>query len=235
MVAATLVLHSAFALADLSFDGANRFIMAGKRMKFNIINEGNTDALADVSVTWGDERNVEPLPLAVSRPLLRISPNNREAVDIIYQGAGFPSDRESYLLLNVLDVPTAPRDPNVLQIALRHRLKLFYRPALKGTLDDAMGTLSWEIGGKGRASVLANNPSPYYLTLSDIEVIDRNHRNCGESIDHLMISPFSTSPLEVPNCTPAALNFSVISDGGSARPYRVELISGRSNVGLRRQ
>lgn len=209
--------------------------MTGQRMTVNVINEADLDALAEVSVTWGDEQKTEHLPLAVSRPLLKISPNGRGAVDIIYQGVGFPLDRESYLLLNVLDVPMTPRDPNVLQIALRHRFKLFYRPALKETLDDAMGALGWEIPDGGRAPVAANNPSPYYLTLTDIEAIDRNQRICGKSIEHLMISPFSTSTLELENCAPVELNFNLISDAGNVWPYRVELTPGRSNVGLRRR
>ncbi|WP_218077813.1 molecular chaperone [Burkholderia sp. A2] len=221
------------ALAALSFDGQNRFIMTGKRMKIDLVNESIENALADVSVTWGDENNTKPLPLVVSQPLLRISPSGRGSVDVIYQGVGFPSDRESYMLLNVLDVPTAPHDPNVLQIALRHRLKLFYRPQLKETLNDAMATLNWESRGEGQMQITANNPSPYYLTLSDIKIVDSNGGDCAESVEHLMIPPFSTASLGKLDCNPAGLRFSVISDAGYARPYRVELVPGRNNFGSR--
>ncbi|MFJ1213571.1 fimbrial biogenesis chaperone [Burkholderia pyrrocinia] len=229
----TIVAHSAFAVADLSFDGQNRFIMTGKRMKVDIVNEGDGDALADVSVTWGDEKTKKDLPLVISRPLLKISPKGRGSVDIIYQGIGFPADRESYMLLNVLDVPTVPHDPNVLQIALRHRLKLFYRPALKETLDDAMAALSWELRNEGGRVISAYNPSAYYLTLSDITFVDRSGNGCAESIEHLMIAPFSSALLEISSCNSTDFRFNVISDAGYARPYRVKLIFGENNTGLR--
>lgn len=225
-----IVFYPTLSTAHISFDDKNRFIMSGNRMSVNIVNDGVDAALAEVSVSWGDSKNVDYVPLVVSNPLLKIPAGGRASVNILYQGEGLPKDRESYMLLNILDVPTAPHEPNNLQIALRHRLKLLYRPPLKETLDDAMANLGWKLLGNGD-QIAANNPSPYYLTLTDIEITDQNHRICGEPIEHLMISPFSSTSLEIPNCSPASLRFGIVSDAGNMRPYQAELIPDKNNLG----
>ncbi|WP_162873694.1 fimbrial biogenesis chaperone, partial [Klebsiella pneumoniae] len=55
----------------------------------------------------------------------------------IYSGNGLPQDKETLLWINVQEIPPAPKQENVLQVAVRTRIKLFYRPvALKTTLDE---------------------------------------------------------------------------------------------------
>ncbi|KVM56514.1 pilus assembly protein [Burkholderia ubonensis] len=219
-------------MAELSFNGQNRFIMTGKRMAVTLVNEDKEAALAEVSLDWGDEGRTEDLPMAVSRPLLKIPPQWNAPLEILYQGEGLPSDRESYFLLNVLDVPQAPKVPHVLQIALRHRLKLFYRPPLKEAPDDAMAALTWEMSSEKNGAIRIGNPSPYYLTLSDIERIGQDGRRCGEPIEHMMLAPFSTQSLAMSACRPERLRYQVVSDAGNMRPYAATLSPGRKQHGI---
>ena len=93
--------------ADLSFDGQNRFVMKGKRLPITLVNEGKEPALAEISLDWGTDGKGQALPFAVSRPLLRLGAGQRAKVEVLYQGQGLPTDRETYLLLSVLDVPHA--------------------------------------------------------------------------------------------------------------------------------
>ncbi|MDT4869872.1 putative fimbrial chaperone YadV [compost metagenome] len=153
---------------------------------------------------------------------------------MFYQGQGLPADRESYLLLDVLDVPPAPKVPNAMQIALRHRLKLFYRPPLKTTPDQAMVALEWTLPASGSTAPGASNPSPYYLTLSNLEVLDAQDRLCGEPLDHLMLAPFSEHRLETATCHPASLRYDVISDAGNPRPHQATLVPGGKATAIRR-
>ncbi|PJI52023.1 molecular chaperone EcpD, partial [Methylobacterium radiotolerans] len=57
----------------------------------------------------------------------------------MHTGEPMPQDKESVFWLNVLEIP--PKDKanqNLLQMAFRSRIKLFYRPAgLKGKAEDA--------------------------------------------------------------------------------------------------
>ncbi|MBP5089538.1 molecular chaperone [Pseudomonas chlororaphis] len=233
IIGLVLAWQSETALADLSFDGKNRFIMTGQRMTVTLANEGNQAALAEVSLDWGENESesVQPLPLAISRPLLRIEAGKKANVEVFYQGVGLPTDRESYLLLSVLDVPPAAKTPHTMNVALRHRFKLLYRPALQSTLDEAMAGLSWAVQKDSAGRLIAGNPSPYYLTLSDIETIGANGQLCGKPIEHLMLPPFSMQPLDVSACQPASLRYQIVSDAGNLRPYGATLSPDQKNHG----
>nr|WP_144241882.1 molecular chaperone [Pseudomonas chlororaphis] len=207
--------------------------MSGQRMAVTLVNEGKTAALAEVSLNWGEPESGQrqPLPLAVSKPLLRIPGGQKANVEVFYQGTGLPTDRESYLLLSVLDVPPAAKTPHTMTVALRHRFKLLYRPSLKSTLDEAMAGLSWEVRKETAGRLIADNPSPYYLTLSDIEAIGLNGQPCGQPIEHLMLPPFSTHPLDIPACQPTRLRYQIISDAGNPRPYGATLSADKKSHG----
>ena len=212
------------ARADLSFNGKNRFILNGVRTAITVINEGNAPVLAEVSLDWGDaKKTADDMPLAISSPLVKIAPRQRDAVHVFYQGAGLPQDRESYFLLNVLDVPANAGGMNQIQIALRHRFKLFYRPRLKTTPDDAMRTLAWQTSPSPGAVAVVENPSPLYVTLSHIQAYDSASRACGMPVNHLMVAPFSTAPAPSAGCVPASLRYSIVTDAGDLRPFTVTL------------
>ncbi|KAB0756949.1 molecular chaperone, partial [Pseudomonas aeruginosa] len=142
----------------------------------------------------------QALPFAVSRPLLRLGAGQRAKVEVLYQGQGLPTDRETYLLLSVLDVPHAPSTPETLQIALRHRFKLFYRPPLEATVEQANEGVTWTLGTSGNPK--AHNPSPYHITFSQLEFLDASERSCGEAIEHLMLAPFSNHQFDIAACHP---------------------------------
>lgn len=233
IIGLVLVWQSGAARADLSFDGKNRFIMTGQRMAVTLANDGSTAALAEVSLDWGAPASeTSPLlPLAISKPLLRIDAGKKANVEVFYQGAGLPTDRETYLLLSVLDVPPAAKTPHSMTVALRHRFKLLYRPALKSTLDEAMAGLSWEVQKETQGRLIADNPSPYYLTLSDIEATGANGQRCGQPIEHLMLPPFSAQPVDIPACQPTSLHYQIVSDAGNLRPYGATLSAEKKSHG----
>ncbi|EMB9984130.1 molecular chaperone [Pseudomonas aeruginosa] len=210
--------------ADLSFDGQNRFVMKGKRLPITLVNEGKEPALAEISLDWGTDGTGQALPFAVSRPLLRLGAGQRAKVEVLYQGQGLPTDRETYLLLSVLDVPHAPSTPETLQIALRHRFKLFYRPPLEATVEQANEGVTWTLGTSGNPK--AHNPSPYHITFSQLEFLDASERSCGEAIEHLMLAPFSNHQFDIAACHPDKVRYAIVSDGGNLHPYHGALKSG---------
>ena len=81
---------------------------------------------------WGTDGKGQALPFAVSRPLLRLGAGQRAKVEVLYQGQGLPTDRETYLLLSVLDVPHAPSTP---EMCIRDRR----RPCAVGSQPEATG------------------------------------------------------------------------------------------------
>lgn len=81
--------------------------------------------------------------------------------------------------LNVLDIPPRPenlQNQNTVQLAIKSRIKLFYRPAaLKGTLDDAVAKLT--LAADGDRFRITNN-SPFHITVANISL---GKRNCSGS------------------------------------------------------
>lgn len=213
------------ARADITFDGFTRFIFEGsqKQLPVIIVNQSDEPALVQVKLDWGDKHHTSPLPMAVTKPLLLIPANGRASTGVLYQGLGLPSDRESFLMLKVLQVPKKADDSNAVALALQHNLKLFYRPELPGSIEDAVNQLQWSNSSDGGYE--ARNDSPYYLTLTEVGLRDRSGAACGQVIDHLMIAPFSTYSLPANGCDKPAgqVAYAYISDAGLPHPRQSTL------------
>ncbi|KAA5844198.1 molecular chaperone [Pseudomonas chlororaphis] len=215
---ALVLLNPVLAVADLSLVGKSRIVFenegGGSRVRLDISNQHARLSLASISVEWGDQRQ-EDIPLAVSSPLLTIPAEQQKSIELFYQGQGLPEDRESYFLLNILDVPTVPQQENALQIALRHRYKLFYRPKLEMTPDQAVYLLAWQ-RIPAQDSIEADNPSPYYLTITNLIRRDPQGRRCGNSIAHMVLAPFSKKTLASDNCFEPVkeLQYNIVTDSG---------------------
>lgn len=220
--------------AELEFDGRNRFIFeaGAKRLPIVISNRGDHPTLVQSSLAWGDGREAE-IPLALNKPMQVIPPGQKGAVEVFYEGSGFPGDRESYLLLSVLDLSQAPRDPNTVQVALLHHFKLFFRPQLTQTTQQAIAGLKWNMR-TSRMRPTVENASPYFITLSDIELMDQENKPCGQVLDHLMVAPFSEALLPDAGCKSplGAARYHYVTDSGNMRPYQVRLSPEAGGVGV---
>ena len=81
-------------------------------------------------------------PSFLTPPLFRLDPTKVQSLRLVYTRDPLPEDRESLFWLNVLDVPpraaTNPDLPNQLELAFKHRMKVFFRPpSLAGSAADA--------------------------------------------------------------------------------------------------
>ncbi len=118
-------------------------------------------------------------PFLLTPPMTRIEPNKGQALRLVYTGEPLPADRESVFWLNVLDVPPRPKADeasNYMQVALRTRIKVFFRP--KGLAGDPLGAvdqLQWRLvhDGKGYA-VECGNPSAYHVSFAQIWIKGRS-------------------------------------------------------------
>lgn len=73
------------------------------------------------------DRNQVPknLPVVVVPPILKLDAAKTAVLRFIYSGTGLPQDKETLLWINVQEIPPAPKQENVLQVAVRTRIKLF--------------------------------------------------------------------------------------------------------------
>jgi len=169
-----------------------RFIYPGndKEITVQLNNTADRPALAQA---WLDEGDPSATPDTISSPFIITPPISRvdgqsgQTLRIkLISPANIAKNRESVWWLNILEIPPVASDSrdegkNILQLAIRSRFKLFYRPAGLGDRDQAAEKMVLtEQGNK----LSISNPSPFYLTISNIM---RNGKNINPST--VMIAP----------------------------------------------
>ncbi|AXF21791.1 molecular chaperone EcpD [Burkholderia pyrrocinia] len=199
-----------------------------REVTVKLTNEGDKPSLVQAWIDAGDvnalpsESNV---PFTLTPPLFRLDPKKGQSLRILYTGDPLPQDRESLFWLNVLDVPPQaaedPDAPNMLQLAFRSRIKLFYRPtALQGDAGEAAEQVRWNFAPKqGGGYVLeANNPTPYHVTFSRIAVKAGASTWANELGG--MVDPNATAKFDVGNVPslpagPIEVDYTYLSDYGA--------------------
>ncbi len=106
----------------------------------------------------------------------------------VFNGSRLPQDRESLFWFNLLDIPPEPKNgktDNYLQLAIRSRIKLFYRPAgVAAEKIAAEKALSWALAPTGNG-LRVSNASARYITIDSITLNGKKHA-AG------MVAPFSS-------------------------------------------
>ena len=200
-----------------------------KEVSFVVNNSGTADILAQ---SWLEAENgTENLPFVVTPPLARMAGNGRQMIRVIYAGEGLPDDRESVFWLNVQEIPQSAKD-NQLQIAIRQRIKLFYRPA--GLSDDpleAAKNLQWRVH-HGQLEV--SNPTSYHVSMIQIDA-----RQQGKTLfaaDNRMLAPGQTVQLPLKQLASGHavdLRFISINDFGAQEPYSAQVSGGQTTQAIK--
>jgi len=194
----------------------------GRDVTVKATNSGDQPAMVQVWIDDGDSHarpeNVRtPFRLTPADPRL-LQAHQGQAYRVTYaprpSEAPLPTDRESVFYFNLLDIPPKPADAagkNLLQFAVRTRVKLFHRPAgLPGNARDAATQLQW----RARAGALmVSNPSAYHVTLSTLTLPD------GRTVETDMIAPGAEVRLPLPSgaAMPSSLTFQWLDDDGTPR------------------
>ncbi|EGY0340357.1 molecular chaperone [Escherichia coli] len=148
-------------------------------------------------------------PFIVTPPLFRINPGEENMLRIVRTGGDLPQDRESVFWLNVKSIPATDDShsrTNVLQVVVKSRLKLFYRPAgLEGQPESAYHQLSVAHSGN---HLTVSNPTPYYVTLFTLKVDGQEIKEAD------MVPPKGSMSFTLPSATASAVTWQAISDYG---------------------
>lgn len=169
-----------------------------KAISLNISNENKQlPYLAQAWIENSEQQKVSG-PLLVTPPIQRVEPGAKSMVRIsaLPEAGQLPQDRETLFYFNLREIPPRSEQPNVLQIALQTKIKLFYRPAAIAVKPDAV----WQnqlILHKESNGYTIENPTPYFVTVADITA-DKNAGNTSQ-FTPVVIAPKShlkvTSPL----------------------------------------
>lgn len=76
------------------------------------------------------------VPFVATPPVFALNGHKENEIRVMYTSGQLPADRESLFWVTVANIPQADsQQQNTLQIAVRSRMKLFYRP--KGVQGDS--------------------------------------------------------------------------------------------------
>jgi chaperone protein EcpD len=219
--------------------GGTRVIYPGsaREVTVKLNNVGNDPSLVQVWADMGDasaSADKAEVPFVIMPPIFRIDPTNAQTLRITYTHEPLPQDKESVFWLNVLDVPPSPttQDPdatNVLQLAIRTRIKIFYRPEnLVGDPISAAENIKWRVvpaaNGQGHA-LRGMNASAFAVSFNHVDLSSHDTVFTG---DGGMILPGGTTdfPLKGLSAAPSGsvhVRYQWINDYGASKDLEVPL------------
>lgn len=158
-------------------------------------------------------------PFLITPPLFRLDAKQDNVLRIIRTGGNLPADRESLFWLNIKSIPSSARNENTntLQIAIKTRIKLLYRPAsINGKPEDVTTQLSWHTQGN---QLIVENPTPFYMNFQEIKLD-------GKKVDKVTYAkPKAETHFSIPgNITARSVSWKIINDyGGISQSYTAQI------------
>ncbi|CNI65841.1 fimbrial biogenesis chaperone [Yersinia pekkanenii] len=166
-----------------------------KSISLNISNENKT--LPYLAQSWieNEQQQKVTTPLVATPPVQRVEAGKKSAVRISAtpDALKLPQDRESLFYFNLREIPPNSEKPNVMQIALQTKIKLFYRPA---GITATSGQI-WQdqlVLHKTAQGFRIENPTPYYITVEGLA--EKGKSAANSDFQPVMIAPKSSAELK---------------------------------------
>lgn len=121
--------------------------------------------------------------------------------------------------MNIKSIPSSARNENTntLQIAIKTRIKLLYRPvSITGKPEDVTTQLSWHTQGN---QLIVENPTPFYMNFQEIKLD-------GKKVDKVTYAkPKAETHFSIPgNITARSVSWKIINDyGGISQSYTAQI------------
>ncbi|MDR9891788.1 molecular chaperone [Pseudenterobacter timonensis] len=177
-----------------------------REVAFSITNmEKETPYLIQSWIENPDSENKSAPPFVVTPTLFRLDAEQKNTLRISYLGTPLPADRESVFWLNVKNIaPTSKANSNKLQINVKSRFKIFFRPkGLKGDPALAYKKLKFTCSNN---RLTVHNPTPWFVSFYLINVGNTEVKEPG------MVDPFAGRSWNTP-CS-GAISWQAINDYG---------------------
>jgi len=188
------------ALANIVVTGTRVIYPEGvNSMAIQLTNNGKDSALVQSWTDSGDLNSTPEnsnTPFYISPPIIKIDglqgqQLNLKKLDNLDKK--LPENIESVFYLNILDIPKTPdeaKGKNIIQLATRSRIKIFYRPqGLTSSPENITDKVSYKLAD---GNIVVKNDSPYNLTIASITTKENKNKSVVESE---MIPPLSTKAL----------------------------------------
>jgi P pilus assembly protein, chaperone PapD len=192
---AAVLLSGAFQASAGVVVGATRVVFKADKREAELSVDNPTQSVPYLIQSWVDnyaEGDSTKVPFTITPPLFRLDAGQENILRIIPVAANLPQDRESVFWLNVKSIPSSSKsDQNQLQITVKTRIKLFWRPTTL-TADAAMKAykaLTFRRQGEG---IEVSNPTPYYVSFYSITSGGKTVTDAG------MVAPHGTLKVNAP-------------------------------------
>ncbi|HBO7420752.1 MULTISPECIES: fimbrial biogenesis chaperone [Pseudomonas aeruginosa group] len=221
--AGAFMLFSGMASAGITLGGTRVVIQApAKEASILVKNQAAEDIMIQSWMEPESGSGIQDVPFAITPPLSRLGANKQQNLRILFQGQGLPSDRESVFRLSVQEIPQKAKGENTLQIALRQRIKVFYRPAGLPAVEDAPKNLKWRLVRQdGKALLEVTNDSPFHISFVAVKL-----KSGSKSYEAMadMIAPKSSQKLVLKDAVPSAatglsVEFENVNDFGASEKH----------------
>lgn len=190
--------------------GGTRLIYDGGKKEASL-SVTNSDSNPYLIQSWAEMPNDggDKAPFIVTPPLFRLDAGQQNLLRVVRKAGRLPEDRESLYWLNVKSIPAInPKKDtdNTLQIAVKTRIKLIYRPsALKGVPEDVTDKLTWSQSGN---KLTVNNPTPFVMNFQQVKVGRDEVKNVS------FVGPMSSATFTTPTAASGAVSWRIITDFG---------------------
>lgn len=218
LLASLLVVTGASSVQAGIVIGGTRLVFDGSKKEASI-NVNNPDKSPYLVQSWiestGDK--TQKPPFIITPPLYRLDKGQQNVERVVLTGS-LPQDRESLFWLNIKSIPSATTVENSLQIAVKTRIKLIYRPAglKRSTPEEQADKLIWRRNGN---TIEVTNPTDYVMNFNEITV-------GGKKLPAVTwILPHSQTAISLPaQIATGAVVFKLINDfGGTGEAHTANL------------
>ncbi len=196
-----LILLGSVALISTTAQGAlsldrTRIIFNGSEKSITLSVSNSSEKLPYLAQSWiENDKGVKiQSPFMAIPPIQRIEPKKPSQVKIEKLPAinQLPQDRESLFYFNFREIPPKSDQPNILQLSIQTKIKLFYRPESIIVTGTEINNSPWQqkltLEKKGD-HFIAKNPTAYFITI--IGISNTIQKEAVEGFQSFMVPPFS--------------------------------------------
>ncbi|EOF4707183.1 MAG: fimbria/pilus periplasmic chaperone [Klebsiella huaxiensis] len=189
--------------------GGTRIIYDGNK-KETTLSVTNSDSKPYLIQSWTETQagGADKAPFIITPPLFRLEGHKQNLLRIIRTSGNLPDDRESLYWLNVKSIPAGSNKEgaNTLQIAIKTRIKLIYRPkSLKEKPEEVTEKLVWRKEG---SHLTVTNPTPFVMNFQQVKIGNEVVKNAN------YVMPMTSATFTLPATASGAITWKLISDYG---------------------
>lgn len=175
----------------------------------------NKDEIPYLIKSWIETAKGTPPAFMATPPLFRLEGKQKNTVRIFSSGnINAPTDRESTYYFNIMAIPPSDdtyAENNTIQLAVRHRMRLIYRPKSLSSLsiNNEAKKIGWHKGGN---KLTINNPTPFFYYFNSVTIGGKEIKNEINSIPPLT----SKDVMLKTNITGSSVSWKIMNDFGGA-------------------